>query len=142
VTLQHPVSCLATPFHDHHQEYHNNKEESCLVSVVLAVARNISNQLRMFAFSMSSFHTPRANEHSSPQRGSFPLDHFAECKEAMVAYLSCMKKARNVNDECRGPAKKYLGCRMDHNLMAPDTMKNLGFHDEESAVDDKSKSRA
>lgn len=54
-----------------------------------------------------------------------------------------MKKARNVNDECRGPAQKYLSCRMDHNLMAPDTMKNLGFHDEENLVaEDKGKIRS
>ena len=27
-------------------------------------------------------------------------------------------------------AKDYLRCRMDHNLMAPDEMRNLGFADE------------
>jgi cytochrome c oxidase assembly protein subunit 19 len=50
----------------------------------------------------------------------------------MKAYLACMKSARSVNDVCREQAKTYLKCRMDHNLMAPDTMKNLGFHDENS----------
>ena len=27
-------------------------------------------------------------------------------------------------------AKEYLKCRMEHNLMAPDEMKNLGFEDD------------
>jgi cytochrome c oxidase assembly protein subunit 19 len=40
-----------------------------------------------------------------------------------------MKGARSVNDVCREQAKSYLKCRMDRNLMAPDSMKNLGFHD-------------
>ena len=30
-------------------------------------------------------------------------------------------------------AKEYLRCRMEHNLMAPDEMKNLGFADESNA---------
>ncbi|KAI9768340.1 MAG: Cytochrome c oxidase assembly protein cox19 [Geoglossum simile] len=46
----------------------------------------------------------------------------------MVDYLSCLKKARGTNDpECRWLAKAYLQCRMDHNLMAKDEFKNLGF---------------
>ncbi|KFH42676.1 Cytochrome c oxidase assembly protein-like protein [Hapsidospora chrysogenum ATCC 11550] len=65
---------------------------------------------------------------SRPQRGSFPLDHDGECREVMKSYLSCMKKVRGVNeDECRDLAKSYLACRMDHNLMARDEFKNLGF---------------
>jgi cytochrome c oxidase assembly protein subunit 19 len=46
----------------------------------------------------------------------------------MVIYLACMKSARSLNDACREQAKTYLQCRMDRNLMAPDSMKNLGFH--------------
>lgn len=29
-------------------------------------------------------------------------------------------------------AKDYLKCRMEHNLMAPDEMKNLGFENDEN----------
>ncbi|ROV91801.1 hypothetical protein VSDG_06498 [Cytospora chrysosperma] len=65
-----------------------------------------------------------------PQRGSFPLDHDGECKQAMSQYLSCIKKVKGVNrDECRELAKTYLACRMDKNLMARDDFKNLGFQD-------------
>ncbi|KAK2069658.1 hypothetical protein P8C59_004215 [Phyllachora maydis] len=66
-----------------------------------------------------------------PQRGSFPLDHEGECKQAMTTYLGCLKKVKGVNeDECRGLAKTYLACRMERNLMAKDDFKNLGFKDE------------
>ncbi|KUI60463.1 Cytochrome c oxidase assembly protein COX19 [Cytospora mali] len=70
-----------------------------------------------------------------PQRGSFPLDHDGECKQAMTQYLSCIKKVKGVNkDECRELAKSYLSCRMDRNLMARDDFKNLGFQTPEEAA--------
>ena len=73
-----------------------------------------------------------------PERGSFPLDHDAECKHLISSYLRCLKKPRSspdngkiqagINDEeCRLIAKDYLQCRMDKNLMARDEMKNLGL---------------
>jgi cytochrome c oxidase assembly protein subunit 19 len=75
---------------------------------------------------------------SRPERGSFPLDHDAECKYLISSYLRCLKKPRpahengkvqaGINDqECRLIAKDYLQCRMDNNLMAKDEMKNLGL---------------
>ncbi|KAL7628255.1 Cytochrome c oxidase assembly protein cox19 [Parahypoxylon ruwenzoriense] len=83
---------------------------------------------------MSSFGSPGTGPYAGkpipPERGSFPLDHDGECKAVMTQYLSCMKKARGVNDpECRNLAKSYLSCRMDRNLMARDDFKNLGFGD-------------
>ncbi|KAF8474788.1 hypothetical protein BDZ91DRAFT_690486 [Kalaharituber pfeilii] len=67
-----------------------------------------------------------------PERGSFPLDHDGECKPVMMEYLACLKRVKGVNEhECRMLAKKYLRCRMERSLMAPDEMKNLGFHDDE-----------
>lgn len=63
-----------------------------------------------------------------PERGSFPLDHDGECKPIIADYLRCLRRVRGSNDaECRMMAKEYLKCRMDHNLMAPDEFKNLGF---------------
>ncbi|KAH8883979.1 hypothetical protein GQ53DRAFT_407892 [Thozetella sp. PMI_491] len=80
---------------------------------------------------MSTFGSPGAlpsTKPTPPQRGSFPLDHDGECKVVMAKYLSCMKKVGGVNEnECRNLAKSYLACRMDHNLMAKDDFKNLGF---------------
>lgn len=63
-----------------------------------------------------------------PERGSFPLDHDGDCKSIIAGYLQCLRGFRGTNDqECRLMAKEYLRCRMEHNLMAPDEMKNLGF---------------
>ncbi|MCJ1273803.1 Cytochrome c oxidase assembly protein cox19 [Puttea exsequens] len=65
-----------------------------------------------------------------PERGSFPLDHDGECKPIIADYLRCLRRARGTNEQdCRLIAKDYLKCRMDHNLMAPDEFKNLGFAD-------------
>ncbi|KAF2233192.1 hypothetical protein EV356DRAFT_448859, partial [Viridothelium virens] len=69
-----------------------------------------------------------------PERGSFPLDHFGECKDIMQSYLRCLRAYRGTNDqECRMLSKQYLQCRMDRNLMAPDEMKNLGYADDSKA---------
>ena len=66
-----------------------------------------------------------------PERGSFPLDHDGECKPIIADYLRCLRRVKGKNDqECRTMAKEYLRCRMEHNLMAPDEMKNLGFGNE------------
>lgn len=49
-----------------------------------------------------------------PQRGSFPLDHEAECAAVMKEYLNCLKYAQGQNSHgCRLVAKRYLKCRMD-----------------------------
>ncbi|RMY39230.1 hypothetical protein D0864_16364 [Hortaea werneckii] len=93
---------------------------------------------------------------SPPERGSFPLDHDAECQPIMKQYLRCLRSHRGVNDdECRTLSQSYLKCRMDRNsvnsitvgevvavgliakgcgfrnLMAPDSMRNLGFQEKD-----------
>ncbi|KAF7186941.1 Cytochrome c oxidase assembly protein COX19 [Pseudocercospora fuligena] len=69
-----------------------------------------------------------------PERGSFPLDHEAECQPIMKQYLKCIKSAKGVPTEaCRELSKNYLQCRMERNLMAPDSMRNLGFQEDEPA---------
>lgn len=51
---------------------------------------------------------------SPPERGSFPLDHDAECQPIMKQYLRCLRSHRGVNDdECRTLSQSYLKCRMD-----------------------------
>lgn len=67
---------------------------------------------------------------SPPERGSFPLDHDAECKHIMTSYLKCIKSQTppgQNNEVCRELAKGYLGCRMERGLMARDEWRNLGF---------------
>ena len=70
----------------------------------------------------------RAVKPIPPERGSFPLDHDGECKPIIAGYLRCLRRVNGKNDlDCRMMAKGYLKCRMEHNLMAPDEMRNLGF---------------
>lgn len=83
---------------------------------------------------MSGFGSPGGRavniKPTPPERGSFPLDHDAECKHLVTTYLKCLKQNRGVNDDaCRELAKGYLGCRMERNLMAKDEWRNLGLED-------------
>jgi len=83
---------------------------------------------------MSGFGTPGGAagnyKPTPPERGSFPLDHDAECKHLISSYLRCLKSqsppGKN-NPECRILARQYLGCRMDKGLMAKDEWQNLGL---------------
>ena len=64
---------------------------------------------------------------SPPEKGSFPLDHFHECRSIHSKYLRCLKENKNDCFSCRPVSQEYLQCRMDKQLMAKDDMKNLGF---------------
>jgi cytochrome c oxidase assembly protein subunit 19 len=90
---------------------------------------------------MSTFGAPgtgvKIGRPNPPAKGSFPLDHDAECQPLMKQYLRCLKTARGVNSpECRELSKGYLSCRMERGLMAPDEMKNLGYGEGQTATDD------
>jgi len=65
-----------------------------------------------------------------PQRGIFPLDHDAECRESMKTYLNCLSESNNDHYRCRDLSKAYLQCRMDHKLMAEEDLDKLGFSKE------------
>ncbi|KAI0067938.1 hypothetical protein BV25DRAFT_893381 [Artomyces pyxidatus] len=62
-----------------------------------------------------------------PNRGSFPLDHYGECKDIMTQYLECLRKNSSTSSECRHLNRDYLGCRMQKGLMEQDEWKNLGL---------------
>jgi len=66
-----------------------------------------------------------------PDKGSFPLDHEGECKQFMLKYMICLGRNDNDNALCRVEAKDYLGCRMEHDLMARESWKKLGFAEQE-----------
>ncbi|KAK0941272.1 Cytochrome c oxidase assembly protein cox19 [Friedmanniomyces endolithicus] len=88
---------------------------------------------------MSTFGSPGGRQIISkpnpPERGSFPLDHEAECQPIMKQYLRCLRSHRGINDdECRQLSKGYLQCRMDRNLMAQDSMRNLGYQEPEQQL--------
>ncbi|KAF9786009.1 hypothetical protein BJ322DRAFT_1004418 [Thelephora terrestris] len=62
-----------------------------------------------------------------PDRGSFPLDHYGECKGYMIRYLECLKTNGSTSTPCRVLSKDYLDCRMNRGLMERDDWKNLGM---------------
>jgi len=64
-----------------------------------------------------------------PERGSFPLDHDGECKQAMQVYLNCLKTNKSESKVCRPQSKAYLECRMSNGLMERDSWDNLGLGD-------------
>ena len=69
-----------------------------------------------------------------PQRGIFPLDHDKECRPSMTVYLNCLDENRADHVRCRNEAKKYLECRMTHNLMMEESLKNLGYDDQNNDI--------
>lgn len=79
-----------------------------------------------------------------PDKGSFPLDHRAECKAPMEAYMECMKANAMETLRCRELSAAYLRCRMERNLMATEDLEKLGFRKAEpTAVDaDRAEPRA
>lgn len=64
-----------------------------------------------------------------PERGVFPLDHDAECKDFMKKFLYCLKTNSGDHFPCKNQSQAYLQCRMDRGLMAKDDLNNLGFGD-------------
>eukprot|EP00286_Rhodomonas_abbreviata_P005958 CAMPEP_0181325064 /NCGR_PEP_ID=MMETSP1101-20121128/20711_1 /TAXON_ID=46948 /ORGANISM="Rhodomonas abbreviata, Strain Caron Lab Isolate" /LENGTH=103 /DNA_ID=CAMNT_0023433317 /DNA_START=74 /DNA_END=382 /DNA_ORIENTATION=+ len=78
--------------------------------------------------SMGGASANRAQSVSAPDKGSFPLDHFNECKAAMEKYLACMKKNENAHALCRDETKAYLDCRMQKGLMAKEKLDNFGLN--------------
>jgi cytochrome c oxidase assembly protein subunit 19 len=62
-----------------------------------------------------------------PEKGSFPLDHKAECRPQMRDFLDCLKEHRNNHHSCKELSKRYLSCRIDRGLMAEENLDDLGF---------------
>jgi cytochrome c oxidase assembly protein subunit 19 len=52
-----------------------------------------------------------------PELGSFPLDHFRECKKEVEHYYKCLESHDHLAPMCRDAVKTYLKCRMDKGLM-------------------------
>ncbi|KAJ6501673.1 hypothetical protein C8R47DRAFT_1175215 [Mycena vitilis] len=68
-----------------------------------------------------------------PDRGSFPLDHYGECKNQMQRYMTCLRDNSSTSSPCRPLSKEYLDCRMTKGLMEKDDWQNLGFASKEAA---------
>ena len=69
-----------------------------------------------------------------PERGSFPLDHEGACGEFARAVLRCLQERRGVSAACRAEQKAYLRCRMERGLMAPDSLENMGYDEQNEAA--------
>ena len=76
--------------------------------------------------------TPRG---SPPDKGSFPLDHFGECKALMKTFMSCLKENEYNQRKCRVESREYLQCRMDNDLMVSEDLDDLGFNDNQTKSD-------
>ncbi|XP_074056627.1 cytochrome c oxidase assembly protein COX19 [Macrotis lagotis] len=64
-----------------------------------------------------------------PDKGSFPLDHFGECKAFKEKFMKCLRDNNFENTLCRNESKEYLECRMERQLMAQESLEKLGFKD-------------
>ncbi|XP_061562365.1 cytochrome c oxidase assembly protein COX19 [Phycodurus eques] len=64
-----------------------------------------------------------------PDKGSFPLDHFGECKAFKETFMKCLRDSNFDNSKCRLQSKAYLECRMEHQLMTKEPLEKLGFKD-------------
>ncbi|XP_076856266.1 cytochrome c oxidase assembly protein COX19 [Brachyhypopomus gauderio] len=64
-----------------------------------------------------------------PDKGSFPLDHFGECKSFKEEFMRCLRNNKFDNAHCRIQSKEYLQCRMDKQLMSKEPLEKLGFRD-------------
>ena len=69
-----------------------------------------------------------------PDKGSFPIDHFGECKDVHDEYVACLKLNEYDNMSCRFLSKKYLKCRMDNQLMHPEKFERLGFTEKDNEM--------
>ncbi|XP_012903216.1 cytochrome c oxidase assembly protein COX19 isoform X1 [Mustela putorius furo] len=48
-----------------------------------------------------------------PDKGSFPLDHFGECRSFKEKFMKCLRDNKFENALCRKESKAYLECRME-----------------------------
>lgn len=64
---------------------------------------------------------------TAPDKGSFPLDHFGDCKDFMRKYMICIKTNEHNSSACRDEIRDYLGCRMEKELMAKEDFDKLGL---------------
>lgn len=62
-----------------------------------------------------------------PEKGSFPIDHFKECKDIINRYLVCVSKHEKIPKRCQKLQVEYLNCRMEKGLMNKEPIEKLGY---------------
>ena len=78
----------------------------------------------------AAFGGSRSLAPTPPEKGSFPLDHRAECKEQMKRFLDCLREHKAAHAHCKALSLEYLECRMERGLMAQEDLGKLGFSQE------------
>ncbi|KXZ54620.1 hypothetical protein GPECTOR_4g685 [Gonium pectorale] len=73
-----------------------------------------------------AFGGPRTSA-KGPEKGVFPLDHFAECREVARRYLACLAAHDQDASQCVDLSRGYLECRMQRDLMAQQDLNELGL---------------
>lgn len=90
-----------------------------------------------FQIEMNSSFSQKRLQYTPPEKGSFPLDHEGLCKKFMIQYFGCLRENRDDNSKCREQSKSYLECRMEHGLMAKESLEKLGFKQQVQPEDKK-----
>jgi cytochrome c oxidase assembly protein subunit 19 len=67
----------------------------------------------------------------APELGSFPLDHFRECKPEIELYYRCLQANQNTVPLCRDQIRAYIQCRMDRGLMTKSDISAFGIPETE-----------
>lgn len=79
-------------------------------------------------FCMSTPHS-KSLKPKPPLKGSFPLDHFSECKAQMLSYLDCLEKNKLSSGNCSLESKAYFKCRMQKYLnLIQNTYNQFFYH--------------
>ncbi|DAZ94744.1 TPA: hypothetical protein N0F65_011560 [Lagenidium giganteum] len=120
---------------------------------MLGTVVGLSDSISAARSSMNATSAPSQSKRP-PEKGSFPLDHYGECKPFMKVcavkaagsmnelrltenaelvgpqeFLQCMKEHQSQHIQCKHLSKAYLKCRMDNNLMKEEPLDHLGFHE-------------
>ncbi len=69
-----------------------------------------------------------------PLKGSFPLDHDANCKREVLIYMLCLHDSNKQNSQCRHLARDYFECRMRNGLMEREDWSKLGLDDVDQSI--------
>lgn len=86
-------------------------------SLALAGASHLISACLSLPLSPMATPAARGLAPTPPDKGSFPLDHFGDCKLLKAEYLMCLQRSSERKTEgCRIQMKQYLECRMQQSV--------------------------
>jgi cytochrome c oxidase assembly protein subunit 19 len=146
-----PVEASNSPVKQTNQSLHSNAHPSNillrqfvrLVFISFDFCSSSHPGAKGWSYTHPTMSTPsfRSAPSYAPEKGVFPLDHFAECKRASVEYLACLDKNGADASACEALSRAYLECRMGKELMAKQPMEELGFRPPSSQSDDDARAK-